>query len=156
MAGGPISWSSKRQSTVATSSTEAEYIGQYNAAREAVWIRNFLEELSYRKLIEPLTKEPLVIKADNTGAQLLSQDPIHHSRAKHLDIAYHWQRQQVEQKAIQFEDILSEKNGANGLTKSLVTQLYRTFKNLIQINEISDSLQDSEKSETSLQDREKA
>jgi hypothetical protein len=132
MAGGPVSWSSKRQSTVATSSTEAEYIGQYNAAREAVWIRSFLQELGYRDLI----KEPLVIKADNTGAESLSRDPTIHSRAKHLDIAYHWQRQQVERKALQFEDIPGVENGADGLTKPLAKQLYKTFKDLIQMNEI--------------------
>ena len=108
--------------------------------------------MGYRDLIQ----DPLVIKADNTGAQSLSRDPTIHSRAKHMDIAYHWQRQQVEQRAIQFEDIPSTENGADGLTKPLAMQLYRTFKNLIQMNEISDSLQDSEKSEASLQDREKA
>ena len=137
MSGGPVSWSSKRQSTVATSSTEAEYIGQFNAAREAIWIRTFLQELGYRDLI----KDPLVIKADNSPAQSLSKDPTIHSKAKHLDIAYHWQRQQVERKAIQFEDIPSEDNGADGLTKPLATQLYKTFKDLIQMNEISDPLQ---------------
>jgi len=88
--------------------------------------------LGYRNLI----KDPLVIKANNIGAQSLSQDPTIHSRAKHLDIAYHWQQQQVEWKALQFEDIPSEENGADGLTKPLVIQLYRTFKDLIQMNEI--------------------
>jgi len=83
-----------------------------------------------------LIKEPLVIKADNTGAESLSRDPTIHSRAKHLDVAYHWQRQQVEQKALQFEDIPSAKNGADGLTKSLGKQLYSTFKDLIHMNEI--------------------
>jgi hypothetical protein len=131
MAGGPVSWSSKRQSTVATSSTEAEYIGQYNGAREAIWIRSFLRELGYRDLI----KEPLVIKADNTGAESLSRDPTIHSRAKHLDVAYHWQRQQVERKALHFVDIPSKENGADGLTKPQATQLYRTFKDLIRMSE---------------------
>ena len=45
LSGGAVSWSTKRQPTVSTSSTEAEYIGQFNAAREATWIRLFLEEL---------------------------------------------------------------------------------------------------------------
>jgi hypothetical protein len=38
LAGGPISWSCKRQPVIATSFTEAEYIGQYNAARKVIWI----------------------------------------------------------------------------------------------------------------------
>lgn len=50
LAGGPISWASKRQQVVAPSSTEAKYIGQYNAAREGVWIRSLLERLGLRPL----------------------------------------------------------------------------------------------------------
>src|SRR6266487_1744312 len=133
MAGGPVSWSCKRQSTVATSSTEAEYIGQYNAAREATWIRSFLEELgSYRDLI----KDPIIIKADSQPAETLALDPAFHTRAKHLDVAYHWQRQQVDRKVFEFEDIPSKDNGADGLSKPLGPQLYRTFKDLIHMNEI--------------------
>ena len=134
MAGGPVSWSSKCQFTVAMSSMEAEYIGQYNAAWEATWIRSFLEELgpSYRDLI----KEPLVIKADSQPAETLALDPAFHTRAKHLDVAYHWQRQQVDRKVFEFEDILSKDNGADGLTKSFGPQLYRMFKDLIHMNEI--------------------
>jgi len=102
-----------------------------NAAQEGVWIRSFLEELGYRDLI----KDPLVIKADNTGAEALSRDPTIHSRAKHLDVAYHWQRQQVERKALQFEYVRSVENGADGLTKPQGKQLYRTFKDLIRMSE---------------------
>jgi hypothetical protein len=78
----------------------------------------------------------LIIKADNARAQSLSQDPTIHSKAKHMDIAYHWQRQQVERKALRFENIPSEEKGADGLTKPLAIQLYRIFKDLIQVNEI--------------------
>ena len=132
MAGGPVSWSCKHQSTVATSFTEAEYIGQYNAAQESVWIQSFLKELSYQDLI----KELLVIKADNTAAESLSWDSTIHSRAKHMNVAYHWQWQQIEWNLLQFEYIPSKENAADGLTKPLATQLYRTFKDLIHMNEI--------------------
>jgi hypothetical protein len=50
---------------------------------------------------------------------------------KYLDIAYHWQQQQVEWKLLQFKDIPSEENGADDLTKPRAIQLYRTFKDLI-------------------------
>jgi hypothetical protein len=52
--GGPISWSAKRQSVVATSSTEAEYIGQFNAGMETRWLRQMLAELGYSQLIKTL------------------------------------------------------------------------------------------------------
>ena len=132
MTGGPVSWSCKHQSTIATSFTKAKYIGQYNATQENVWIRSFLKELGYQNLI----KKPLVIKADNIRAEALSQDSTIHSQAKHLDVAYHWQRQQVERKALEFKDIPSRNNKANSLIKFLVKQFYRIFKDLIHINEI--------------------
>jgi len=103
-----------------------------NAAQEGVWIRSFLEELGYRDLV----KEPLVIKADNTAAESLSRDPTIHSRAKHLDVAYHWQRQQVERNVLQFEYVPSKDNAADGLTKPQARQLYSTFKDLIHLNEV--------------------
>ena len=83
-----------------------------------------------------LIKEPLVIKAYNAGAESLSRDPTIHNRRKHLDVAYHWQRQQVDRKVFEFEDIPSKDNGADGLTKPFGPQLYRTFKDLIHMNEI--------------------
>jgi hypothetical protein len=52
LSGGAVSWSTKRQPTVSMSSTEAEYIGQFNAAREATWIRLFLEELGFGDLVQ--------------------------------------------------------------------------------------------------------
>jgi len=84
LAGGPVSWSAKRQSVVATSSTEAEYIAQYNGAREGIWIRTFLQELGYG--FGNLTDEATKIYADNNGARGLAKDPSIHSRAKHMEI----------------------------------------------------------------------
>ncbi len=53
-----------------------------------------------------------------------------------MDVAYHWQRQQIERKLLRFEFVPSEENGADGLTKPLARQLYSTFKDLIHVNEI--------------------
>ena len=55
-----------------------------------------------------------------------------------MDIAYHWQQQQVEQRAIQFEDIPSAENEADSLTKPLATQLFRTFRSLIHMRKSPD------------------
>ena len=66
MTGGSVLWSCKHQPVVATSSTEAEYIAQYNAAREAIWIQTFLQELEYG--FGNLTNQPTIIYTDNNEA----------------------------------------------------------------------------------------
>jgi uncharacterized protein (DUF2132 family) len=125
LAGGPVSWSCKRQSVVATSSTEAEYIAQYNAAREAIWIRTFLQELGYG--FGNLTDQATIL-ADNNGARSLSRDPSIHSRVKHMEIKYYWQRQQVERGYLQFNYIPSKENAADGLTKPLEPNPFKAFR----------------------------
>ncbi|KAJ5100793.1 hypothetical protein N7456_006845 [Penicillium angulare] len=69
LAGAPVSWSSKQQGEVATSTTHAEYIGQYNAILHPQWLRTFLTETNlYRS---PITH----IMADNQSAIALSRIP---------------------------------------------------------------------------------
>jgi len=123
---GPVSWSCKCQSIVATSSTEAEYIAQYNASREAIWIQTFLQELEYRfeNLIDQLT----VVYADNNGARSLSKNPSIHSWVKHMEIKFYWQHQQVEHGFLQFNYIPSKENGADGFTKLKDPTLFKYFR----------------------------
>lgn len=86
----PISWSAKKQSGVARSSTEAEYRAIANAASEVRWICNVLSELHIK-----LPKAP-VIYCDNVGTTYLSANPVFHSRMKHLALDYHYIRCQVQ------------------------------------------------------------
>ena len=81
--GGVISWASKKQSVVALSSTEAEYIAASLASQEAVWLRSLLGDISF------VQEEPTVIKEDNQGTIALSRNPKYHPRTKHIDIKYH-------------------------------------------------------------------
>ena len=127
-----VSWSCKCQFTVITSFIETEYIDQYNAAWKATWIWSFLKELGYQNLIKNL----IIIKADSQSAETLALNPAFHTQVKHLNVVYHWQWQQVEQKIFEFEDIASKDNEADRLSKPLDPQLYRTFKDLIHMNEI--------------------
>ena len=81
---GIISWSAKKQKTVATSSCEAEYTAAFEASKEAVWLRTLLEEINFTQ------KDPTRLLCDNNAAITLSEDPVLHSRAKHIDIHYHF------------------------------------------------------------------
>ena len=84
VAGGYVSWSSKKQVSVATSSVEAEYVASANATKEAVWLRTLLKEVGYPQ------SQATIVHADNQGAIALAQNPISHSRAKHIDIRFHF------------------------------------------------------------------
>ena len=127
LANGPISWSSKRQTTVATSTAEAEYIGQFNAGTESVWIRKFLTELGFKHLASDAT----VIHGDNETAIKLAKDPIQHSKAKHIQIKYHWQRERVEEGDFCFEYTPSNKNLADWMTKPMTGDRFNIILNQI-------------------------
>ncbi|KAI7703162.1 hypothetical protein KC353_g14273 [Hortaea werneckii] len=121
MGGGPISWCSKRQATVALSSCEAEYIALTQATKEAVWLRLLLRELGVP------TTEPTRILADNQGAMALAKNPEFHTRTKHIDIQYHFVRQEVGRKRIQLEFVGSESMLADCLTKALPATKFQGF-----------------------------
>ena len=130
--GGPVSWSSRRQATVSTSTCEAEYIAQAETACEAVWLRGLLGELGildivledgYPKTISP----PTTIFADNQGAIKLTENPEYHRKTKHIPIKYHKTRELVEAGVVRFEWIPTEQMVADGLTKPLGTVKFREF-----------------------------
>ena len=85
-----ISWSSKKQATVATSSVEAEYIASSNATKEAIWLCTLLTELNF----PPTTAT--IIHADNQGYIALANNPVAHSHAKHIDIRHHFICERIE------------------------------------------------------------
>ena len=75
MAGGPISWLSKKQPIVALSTSEAEYIALSSASQEAVWLRRLLTTT-----LRVSSNKPVTIMEDNQGAIAMSKNPIAHSR----------------------------------------------------------------------------
>jgi hypothetical protein len=81
---GAISWSSKKQATVTTSSCEAKYISACHAAKEAIWLKNLLQLLGYKQ--ELLTP----IQSDNMGTITIIKDPSFHAHSKHIDIQHHY------------------------------------------------------------------
>jgi hypothetical protein len=111
--GGAISWSSKRQEIVTLSTTEAEYVAQTHAAKEAIWVRSLNSEI-----FGP-PPAPITLYLDNQGAIALAQDDQYHARTKHIDIRYHFIRQVVEQSKIKLLYVPSASNIADILTKAL-------------------------------------
>jgi hypothetical protein len=83
--GGAVSWKSFKQDTVADLMTEAEYIAASEAAKEAVWIRNFVSELG----VVPSVSSPMDVYCNNNGYIVQAKEPRAHKRAKHELRCYH-------------------------------------------------------------------
>ena len=111
--GSVVSWKSKRQPTVATSSTEAEYMALYSATQEAVWLRLLLSDIGCAN------GSATTIYEDNQGCIALAKNPVFHSRTKHIDIKFHFLREKVEEGVIALEYKPTDKMIADGLTKAL-------------------------------------
>jgi cell wall-associated NlpC family hydrolase len=110
--GGSISWSSKRQETVALSTVEAEYMAAASATKEALWLRGLLAELG-------LPYQTIQIYADNQGAMQLVKNPIVSARSKHIDVRYHFVREHVAKEEVAFHYISTNEMKADSLTKAL-------------------------------------
>jgi Reverse transcriptase (RNA-dependent DNA polymerase) len=110
---GAVTWRSKKQSTIALSSTEAEYIALSEAGREACWLRNLYSELGYTQ------KFPNLIKGDNDGSIAMARNPQFHKRAKHIATQWHWIRDLVQKEIITIESCRDPEQTADVLTKPL-------------------------------------
>lgn len=131
IAGGPFSWKSKRQTSVTLSSTEAEYYGLSNASREATWIRQFLTDIGYGGA-EANTS---LILADNQSSIALAKNPEFHQRTKHIDIQWHYIREQVAKGVVNVQYVSTTEMAADGLTKALPAPLHRHFLTLLGLKE---------------------
>lgn len=118
--GGAVSWKSSKQETTADSTTEAEYIAAAEAAKEGVWMRNFIQELD----VVPSVGEPVVILCDNNGAIAQAKEPRSHQRSKHVLRRYHLIREFINRGDIQMERVASAENVADPLTKPLAQKIF--------------------------------
>lgn len=117
-----ISWSAKKQPTVSRSSCESEYRALANTASEMLWILNVFCDL------HATPTEPPVLLSDNKSALFLSQNPISHKRAKHIDIDCHFDRELVESGRLHTRFIPSELQLADVFTKSLPINVFKLFR----------------------------
>ena len=113
LTGSPVSWKSKKQTSIALSTMEVEYYALDVTCQEATWIKQICQEL-----LIPLNG-PIHIFLDNMGVVALSDNPIFHNRLKHIDICWHFVRDLIQSKTIYTLHIPGIKNGADFLTKAL-------------------------------------
>jgi transposase InsO family protein len=110
---GAVSWQACKQRTVALSSTDAEYMAAAQATREAVWWRTLMTELG----LPP--SAATTVHSDSQGAIARAKNPEQHKRAKHMDIQYHYVREQVQAGSVVMPYISTELMVADVLTKPL-------------------------------------
>jgi hypothetical protein len=113
LAHGTVSYQSKKQSTVATSTTESEYVAAANAVKELIWIKSLLKELKRE------AEGQNTLLSDSQGAIALAHNPEYHARTKHIDVQHHFIRECVENGTIQLKYCPTKDMVADALTKAL-------------------------------------
>jgi len=113
--GGAVSWKSSKQTTVANSTTEAEYIVASEAAKEAVWMKKFKFKLG----VVPSIEESVPLLYDNNGAIAQAKEPRSHQNSKHILRRYHLIREIIEHGDIKIEKVDGKENAADPFTKAL-------------------------------------
>jgi hypothetical protein len=121
LSGAAISWSSKRQSTVATSSAEAEYIAATAAAKDAAWLRHLLCDLD-------VVTSTVPIATDSQSSLAMLNNTSSGSKSKHIDIQYHYARDCVEKKAVAFSYVPTGSMVADLLTKPVPEVIVKTCR----------------------------
>ncbi|CAI7811460.1 unnamed protein product [Closterium sp. NIES-53] len=113
LGGGAISWYSKKQDSVATSVSEAEYKALSEGAKEAIWLRSWLAEMH----VGDGGAIPLL--CDNEAAVSLAHNPVLHQRTKHIKVACYFVRDAVRQQEVEVHSVRSHLQDADMLTKAL-------------------------------------
>ena len=122
LGGGAITWSSRKQSSVALSTVEAEYMALSVATQEAIWLRHLQEELGVTNT------GPNLIYEDNQGAISMAKNPVFHKRTKHVQIRYHFMREAVEQGTITLEYCRTDEMLADSFTKALAHDQFEKLR----------------------------
>ena len=128
LAGGAISWSSKKQSSVAFSSTESKYIALLHALKEQIWVLCLLNVLGYN------VDNQNIIYMDSQSGIGLAHNPEYHARTKHIDIQYHFIKNCMKDGKTSLEYCPTENMVADGLTKVLGSGMHKKLVQVIGMN----------------------
>eukprot|EP00253_Pinus_taeda_P020136 PITA_20136 len=121
---GPIlvSWFSKKQSSIALSTAEAEYLPAASCCTQLLWMMQTLQDLQIT------CTPPISIFCDNTSEISISKNPIMHSKTKHIPIKYHFLREQVLEQKVKLEYVPSKEQVADILTKTFPRETFEYLR----------------------------
>ncbi|KAH9688421.1 hypothetical protein KPL70_015118 [Citrus sinensis] len=126
LGGGPVSWRSILQSTIALFTTEAEYMAATEAVKEAIWLKDLLGDLR-------VIQENIAVFCDNQSAVFLVKDRTYHARTKHIDVKYHYVREIIKSGVVLLRKIDTKDNPSDMLTKVVSGVKFQHCLKLIQI-----------------------
>ena len=118
LAGGPISWRSRKQKVTTLSTNEAEYVALCEVAREITYFRKLIGELGFKIFID----KPTIIHIDNQGTIALANDVHCSERSKYVDTQKHFVLEQINSRTIQLRYTISRKNLADIFTKIICAE----------------------------------
>lgn len=110
--GGTVCWTTRKQTSTALSSTEAEYVALTEAACEGIWLVNLFEDIN-------VAKTKFVIYEDNQSCIKLTEK-WDHKRLRHIDVKYNFIKELVRDKRVSVEYISTKEQTADILTKNLM------------------------------------
>ena len=131
LCGAMITWSVKKQPTIALSSTKVEYMAITHSRKEAVFLSHLFNNLSLPFWL------PISLLVDNQSAITLAENPIFHVQSKHIEVCHHWMHEKVWDRIINLEYVLMNDQVADIFTKLLNAEKFRKFRDtlgLVQIN----------------------
>ncbi|RVW88542.1 Retrovirus-related Pol polyprotein from transposon TNT 1-94 [Vitis vinifera] len=135
LAGGAVSWKSVKQTLIASSIMEAEFIACYEASNHGIWLRNFITRL---RIVDGIEK-PLRINCDNKAAELYSKNNRSSSKSKHIDIKFLVVKERVQSLQVLIEHISTNSMIADPLTKGLPPKVYHehvTHMGVVHIDDV--------------------
>ena len=113
-------------------SCEAEFMAATEAAKQAIWLQELLEEITKE------TRERVVIRLDNKSAIALTRNPVFHGRSKHIHKRYHFIRECIENEQVDVQHIPGTEQKADILTKALGRIKFREMKELVGVQDIEE------------------
>ncbi|XP_019176083.1 PREDICTED: uncharacterized protein LOC109171511 [Ipomoea nil] len=122
-----ISWLSRKQRTVARSSTEAEYKSLADVAAEVTWVVSLLRELGLH------TGDPATLWCDNLGETYLAANSVFHARTKHVEIDFHFVRDKVSSGEFVVNFISTKDQLADIFTKPLPAPRFHTLRDKLNV-----------------------
>jgi len=131
-AGGAIDWSSKFLPTVATSTMEAEYMSAAAAVKTALWTRKLKTTMHG----DAHDIEGVKLYCDNQAALALMKNPVHHQRAKHIDVCHHFIQERIARGELTVEYIPTDEMIADIFTKALPKPQFEKHRNKLGVVEV--------------------
>ena len=122
LSGGPISWRSKKQTSVALSTAEAEYVALSSATQEVMWLRQLISEL------RSAPTKATVLYEDNQSAIAMARNAQFHGRAKHIALRHHFVREKVNEGLVELKYCPTERMVADMLTKGLPRAVFEKLR----------------------------